>query len=445
MSAAKAEPAEKGKKTKLRRGITGGLLFAFILGDTLGAGVYALTGVLAAEAGGMMWAPVVVALFMALLTAASYAELVTKYPKAGGAAVFAERAYGRPWLSFLVGFSMLSAGIVSVAGLAVAFAGDYLTTFIDVPTALAAPVFLALLALINARGIKESVRSNLVMTCIELSGLVLVVVVAAIALGRGDGDFGRLTELPDGVGLGAAVLGGALVAFYSFVGFETSANVAEEVRHVNRVYPRALFSALAVTGVVYVLVTVTSAALVPADDLVGSSGPLLDVVESSGVAVPSWLFSVIALIAVANGALLTSIMSSRLVYGMSEQGLLPPVFSKVLPGRRTPWVAIIATTALSAVLAMIGSLQMLAETVVLLLLFVFISANTAVLVLRKDKVDHEHFRVPVVIPVLALVTCVVLLTQQTWQVWALGLGLLVVGWVLHLVTRRVVEPVPVES
>lgn len=445
MSDAKTQPVAGGDKTKLRRGITGGLLFAFILGDTLGAGVYALTGVLAAEAGGMMWAPVVVALVMALLTAASYAELVTKYPQAGGAAVFAERAYGRPWLSFLVGFSMLSAGIVSVAGLAVAFAGDYLTTFINVPTALAAPVFLALLAIINARGIKESVRSNLVMTCVELSGLVLVVVVAAIALGRGDGDLGRLTELPDGVSLGAAVLGGALVAFYSFVGFETSANVAEEVRNVNRVYPRALFAALGVTGVIYVLVTATSAALVPAEDLVGSSGPLLTVVETSGVAVPSWLFSVIALIAVANGALLTSIMSSRLVYGMSEQGLLPPVFSRVLPGRRTPWVAIVATTVLSAGLAMIGSLQMLAETVVLLLLFVFLSANTAVLVLRKDKVEHDHFRVPVVIPVLALVTCVVLLSQQTWQVWALGLGLLFVGWLLHLVTRRVVEPTEAES
>ena len=71
----------------LRRGIGGPLLFAFILGDVLGAGVYALMGVLSERVGGMLWAPLVAALLLALLTAGSYAELVTKYPRAGGAAV----------------------------------------------------------------------------------------------------------------------------------------------------------------------------------------------------------------------------------------------------------------------------------------------------------------------------------------------------------------------
>lgn len=77
----------------LRRGIGGPLLFAFILGDVLGAGIYVLMGVLAERVGGMLWAPLLLALLLALLTAGSYAELVTKYPRAGGAAVFAERAF----------------------------------------------------------------------------------------------------------------------------------------------------------------------------------------------------------------------------------------------------------------------------------------------------------------------------------------------------------------
>lgn len=119
---------------------------------------------------------------------------MTKYPRAGGAAVFAQRAFGRPWLSFLVGFAMLAAGITSAAGLAVAFAGDYLSVFLDVPTAVAAPVFLLLLAALNARGIKESVGANVVMTVIEVSGLVLVVVVAGIAAGAGRADPGHLLE-----------------------------------------------------------------------------------------------------------------------------------------------------------------------------------------------------------------------------------------------------------
>ena len=104
--------------TRLKRGISPPLLFVFVLGSVLGAGIYALTGELAAEAGGIIWLPVLIAMAMALLTASSYAELVTKYPRAGGAAIFAQRAYGRPLVSFLVGYCMLAAGVVSVAGLA---------------------------------------------------------------------------------------------------------------------------------------------------------------------------------------------------------------------------------------------------------------------------------------------------------------------------------------
>ncbi len=412
------------------------MLFAFILGDVLGAGIYALMGVLSESAGGMLWAPLIVALLLALLTAGSYAELVTKYPRAGGAAVFAERAFRSPLLSFLVGFSMLAAGVVSAAGLAIAFSGDYLATFIDVPVIPAAMVFLVLVGLLNARGIRESMGTNLVMTAVELSGLVIVIVVVAMYVGGGGGDLGRATELPDGVGVAGAVLGGAIVAYYSFVGFETSANVIEEVKQPSRVYPRALFGALVTAGIVYVLVGVASAAALPADELQESSGPLLAVVEATGVSVPSWLFSLIALIAVANGALLTMIMASRLAFGMAEQGLLPSPLGRVLPRRRTPWVAIVATTGVAMLLTLVGDLGTLAETVVLLLLLVFISANVSVLVLRRDRVQHEHFRVWTFVPVLGVISCLVLLSQQRPIVWLFAGILLAVGVILWLSTRR---------
>jgi APA family basic amino acid/polyamine antiporter len=174
MTSDTAAPPQDGTGSKLKQAITGPLLFLFILGDVLGAGIYALMGTLSKDVGGALWAPLLLALLLALLTAGSYAELVTKYPKAGGAAVFAERAYKVPLVSFLVGFSMLAAGVTSAAGLSLAFAGDYLGTFIDVPPVPAAIVFLALVACLNARGISDSLRSNVVMTIIELSGLVIV-------------------------------------------------------------------------------------------------------------------------------------------------------------------------------------------------------------------------------------------------------------------------------
>ncbi|MFU0243636.1 APC family permease, partial [Streptomyces scabiei] len=224
----------------LKRALTTPLLYFFILGDVLGAGVYVLVGQVAADAGGAVWVPLAVALLLAMLTAASYAELATKYPRAGGASHYATRAFG-PFAGFVAGFCMLAAGIVSVAALARGFGGDYLSAFVTLPVGLVAVLFLALLALVNARGIKESTRANVVATVVEVGGLLVIVVLGAWLLLRGDGDLGRLGQLgtPE-KGAAAAVLSGCVLAYYSFVGFETSVNVAEETRDPRRSYPRAL-------------------------------------------------------------------------------------------------------------------------------------------------------------------------------------------------------------
>ncbi len=421
--------------SKLKQGITGPLLFLFILGDVLGAGIYALMGALSAEVGGALWLPLLLSLLLALLTAGSYAELVTKYPKAGGAAVFAERAFGIPIVSFLVGFAMLAAGVVSAAGLALAFAGDYLATFLPVPAAVAAPLFLLLVGALNARGIRESLGSNVVMTAIELTGLLIVIVVVAGFFVSGGGDASRLGEFREGVSPAVATLSAAVIAYYSFVGFETSANVAEEVRDPARVYPRALFGSLLVAGLVYVLVGVASSIALPPGELSESSGPLLAVVQATGAGIPDWLFSLIALVAVANGALLTMIMSSRVTFGMAEEGLLPSVLGRVLVNRRTPWVAILATTAIAMVLTQLGDLALLAETVVFLLLLVFISTNVAVLVLRRKPVEHDHFRVWSFVPVLGVLSCILLLTRQRPEVWLFGGIAIAVGVGLFFLAR----------
>ncbi|WP_371241672.1 APC family permease [Streptomyces pimonensis] len=433
VSAETGERAGAQETTALKRALTTPLLYFFILGDVLGAGVYVLVGQVAADAGGAVWVPLVVALLLALLTAASYAELATKYPRAGGASHYATRAFG-PFAGFVAGFCMLAAGIVSVAALARGFGGDYLSAFVTLPVGLVAVLFLALLALVNARGIKESTRANVVATVVEVGGLAVVVVLGAWLLLRGDGDVGRLTQLgtPE-KGVTAAVLSGSVLAYYSFVGFETSVNVAEETRDPRRSYPRALFGALATAGAVYVLVGMAASAAVPTARLAGSSGPLLEVVEEAG-GVPTRLFSAIALVAVANGALLTGIMSSRLAYGMAKDGLLPAALTRVLPGRRTPWAAIAVTTVLAMLLALTGSVATLASTLVLLLLVVFVLVNTAVLVLRRDPGEVDHFRTPTALPVLGIASCAVLATQIEAQVWWRGLTIVAVGTVLAALT-----------
>ncbi|WP_027910502.1 APC family permease [Pseudomonas sp. URMO17WK12:I4] len=430
----------------LKRAITGSMLTLFILGDVLGAGVYALAGVIAGEVGGAVWVALLVALGFALLTAGSYAELVTKYPHAGASAVFAARAYKSPLVSFLVGFCMLAAAVTSAAGLSLAFAGDYLAAFVDIPAHVAALIFLMVIGLLNARGIKESLSANLVMTTIELSGLLLVIVAAAWFLRGGEGDFSRVVEFKAGVNPAYAVLGAALLAFYSFVGFETSANLAEEIHDVRKTYPRALFGALLIAGAIYMAVSIGAVVVMPVEQLAHSTAPLLEVVKASGLGIPAQLFAFIALIAVANGALLTMIMASRLAYGMAHQRLLPSVLGGVLAERRTPAAAIVATTLVAIVLTLTGSLATLAQTVVLLLLFVFISTNLAVLVLRRDKVAQDHFRVPTWVPVLGVASCLLLMSQQDAQTWLRAGALLLVGVVLYGITRAGgVQPLKAED
>ena len=155
--------------------------------------------------------------------------------------------------------------------------------------------------------------------------------------------------------------------------------------------------------------------------------------RAADAGVPDRLFSAVALVEVANGALLTMIMASRMAYGMSGQRLLPAVLGRV-PNRRTPWVAIAVTTLVAMALGPVGDLTTLASTVVLLLLFVFLSTNTAALVLRRDRVEAEHFRAPTVLPVLGIASCLLLLWQQEARTWGFAGVLLAVGLVLHLVT-----------
>jgi amino acid transporter len=131
-------------------------------------------------------------------------------------------------------------------------------------------------------------------------------------------------------------------------------------------------------------------------------------------------------------------MASRLVYGMSREGIVPPALGRVHEGRRTPYVAIAFTATIAAILVTVGDLESLADTTVLLLLFVFVCVNTAVLVLRREPVEHEHFHAPTALPVLGVIACVALIVQKAFDdpvIFAYAGGLIAVGIALWAITR----------
>ncbi len=426
-------PSEQGASEQeqggLRRVVSKPLLVFFILGDILGGGIYALVGEVGGEVGGAIWLAFLVALLLASLTAASYAELVSKYPRAGGASLYTKRAFDSQLASFLVAFTVMASGVASASTLARGFGGDYLNEFISIEVVLAALLFILVVAVVNYIGIDFSVRINLVMTLVEVGGLILVVVIGLGALGDGIGEPSRAFEFKEGSGPLLAVLAGAAVAFYALIGFEDSVNIAEETREPRLIYPFALFAGLFAAGVIYLAVTMVASMAVPTETLVDSEGALLEVVQVGPLAISTKVFSAIGLLALANGALINMIMASRLLYGMANEDVLPKPFAR-LSKRKTPWVAIIFTTLLSAALIVSGDLGALADTTVLLLLFVFIVVNVTVLVLRRDPIEEDHFEVPKFIPVLGVLGCVIAMTQVEGETWLRAGALLVLGLVL---------------
>src|SRR5690242_16471433 len=121
------ESATGEERTELRRVMGPKLLLLFIVGDILGTGVYALTGQVAAEVGGAAWLPFLVAFVVALLTAFSYLELVTKYPQAAGAALYVHKAFGVHFFMFIVAFAVMCSGITSASTASRAFASNLAT------------------------------------------------------------------------------------------------------------------------------------------------------------------------------------------------------------------------------------------------------------------------------------------------------------------------------
>lgn len=429
-----------GSQPALHRAIGPKLLLFLVIGDMLGTGIYALTGDVAGEVGGAAWLAFGGAFIVAMFTATSYLELVGKYPHAAGAALYAQRAFNSRFLTFVVGFAVMCSAVASVGAASRAFAG-YFQQFVPAPLLLLVPVFIIGLALLNFRGVAESVKANLAMTCVELSGLLIVIAVGAWALGHGTGTAANAFEFNAGADPFALVMSGAGLAFFAIIGFEDAVNLVEETSNPQRDFRRAFFIGISITAVIYMLVAFFTTAIVPIEVLRDSNQDLLEVVRIAAPWFPLSLFALIAMVAVSNTSLINLMMSSRLLYGMSRERVLPAVFGRVHARRRTPWVAIVATTLIALLLAGWSGVRTLGGTTALLLLCVFALVNVAVLVLRRQPVAHAHYRAPTLCPVLGVISCVYLAVGRDPAQYRVAGVLLLLGVALFglnwMIGRRV--------
>lgn len=450
-----SETATTSEQPELKRVMGRKLLLLFIVGDILGTGVYALTGKVAAEVGGAAWLPFLVAFTVAIITAFSYLELVTKYPHAAGAALYVHKAFGIHFFTFIVTFAVMSSGITSASTASRAFASNLALAFgIDASNTLImllALGFMVLVMALNFRGASESVKANVVLTLVELSGLVLVILVGFYAIAHGNADWSRVVafETPADKNVFLAVTTATSLAFFAMVGFEDSVNMAEEIKDPIRIFPKVMLTGLSITAVIYVLVSICAVAVVPVGELAASDTPLTVVVKRAAPGIPiGTLLPIISMFAVANTALINMMMASRLLYGMSKQAVLPPFLSRVHRTTRTPYAAIFFTTGLAFALiiyvsyASENAVVVFGGTTALLLLAVFAVVNVAVLVLRRDPVTHDHFVAKTPLPVIGAIACLYLVTPLSgrgglqYEVAGLLLGLGIILWAITWFANR---------
>jgi amino acid transporter len=394
----------------LKRSLSLPLVTFYGIGTILGAGIYVLVGKVAGFAGMFTPFAFLLALALAGFSAFSYAELSARFPKSAGEAVYVQEGLGWRHLSIIVGVSITFAGTISVATLLHGFVG-YMQVYFGVSAEVVIISLGFLMGLIVAWGITESVLIATLMTLVEMGGLVLIIWVARDSFG----DLPvRLPEMipPLERAAWAGIVMGSFIAFYAFLGFEDIVNVAEEVRDPRRNLPRAIILALVITTLFYLLVAVVSVLTMPTDRLAQTNAPLA-LLYTHVTGNPPLIITLISLIAVLNGALVQMIKSSRVLYGMSRQGWLPPALGAVNPRTRTPLLATGIVTGLVLVFGLWLPLVSLAKLTSFITLLVFALINFSLLQIKIRSPEPQDIRtIPFWVPVIGFVFSSAFLVYQ---------------------------------
>jgi len=409
--------AETGDPPALRRVIGLPLLILYGLGVTIGAGIYVLIGTTAARAG--MYAPTsfLVASFVMMFSACSFAELSGRIPQSAGEAIYVDAGFGQGWLTIATGLGIVASAVVAAATIGLGCAG-YLGTVIEtllggeivIPRLAIVAGIVCLMGAIALRGIRESVLFAGMLTLLEVVGLLVIV---------GAGFFANpalLTEIPSVVpslGDGAAwygVFGASLIAFFAFIGFDDTVNLVEETRNPARVMPIAIGVTLVLVTVIYFFVSLVAVKTLGAEELAASEAPL-GLLFGKLTGLSPLILSIIAVFATMNGIVIQIIMGSRVLYGLGKEGHLPAAFARVHPVRRIPQNATLLVTVLVLGFAFLVPLERLAEMTSQMILAIFVLINLSLWRIKRrgEVAPDDVFTVPVIIPIFGALASLLLL------------------------------------
>ncbi len=422
--------------TELKRHMGLFHLTMYGVGLTLGAGIYVLIGEAAGFAGNSMWISFLLGSVVAIFAGLSYAELTALFPKAAAEYTFVKNAFKNDFFAFIIGWLTAITSIIVAATVALGF-GGYFTQFVELPITFVAIILIIILSIINFIGIKESTWANTIFAIVTAGGLILIIFLGFAVETVETIDY---FETPNGI---TGIILAFVLIFFAFIGFEDMANVAEEVKKPKKTIPRAIILSVVITGIIYILVSLSVIRILNWEELAASSAPLADVAHGVLGNNGSITLSLIALFATASTVLITIVAGARILYGMSKSNSLPRHLSRIHSKTKTPWIAVIVILATSVGFVFVGDIVIIANITVFAVVITFAVINLAVIVMRYTEPELERpFRVPInigkfpVLPLIGLGTTVYMTLQFDIEIMLVGIAIIGIGAVFYFILRR---------
>lgn len=366
---------------------------AISIGATIGAGIFAVTGIAAGEAGSALLISLLLAAICTLFTALSFIELISWRP-AEGSIYFYSRQLISPYIGFLVGWMWIISNLFSGAAVALSFA-HYFSDLIrasSLKVNLIAVIIVTIFTIINFIGIEESATFNNLLVFLKLAILVVFCGAGLLFIKPSNFQPWRFSS-PD-------ILIGAAIIFFAYGGFARVAVIADEVKNPTRTIPKAILLSLSVSTLIYFSVTFVALGLVGADKLSQSGAPLSTAIKQTGL---SWIGILVALggLLATASVLLTSILGvSRMAFAMAREKDLPEALESIHPKFKTPTLGVWASGLLMAVLAYFFDLSRVVSISSFSLLFYYSLANVGALRLKDCSKCY-----PKIIPWAGLIFC----------------------------------------
>ncbi len=378
------------RSVSLRQAITYGVSVI------IGAGIFTLIGLAAGITGNYLWLAFVIAGIVAALTAFTYAHLSSKFPKEAAESVYLLKATNNRGIAFFAGHLSFITALFSAATVAYGFA-SYFKLFFDLPAVIVSAGLIIILSIVNLLGIQESMKFNILMTVITIFGLGAIIITGLPFVGS--------VNLFEGINggllfdnfstLGITLFPAIALIFFAFLGFEELANISEEIKNPKKSLPIAILVSLTIATIIYILVSIVAVSVVPPAALAAAANPNVPLTQGplalvADTALPGmgWVLSIVALCATASTLLALLVVSSRILYGMGEQNLLPKILFKTNNKTHTPHYAVFLVMIVAVIFSLISDLEILGNISTLGVFLLFFLAHISLLMINIKETTH---------------------------------------------------------